>query len=253
MYYTYLILLGTYLSTINTQILPSSCLGDFSYLFLPTSLSFADSQIECQNLQGNLATLNNAEINDFIEVYLTSLDISSDVWFGLIRLQGLDTTDPLNFNFIDGNEIFESGFGSENGINPWSVNEPNGNNNEIDTCVIVSTSESFLWFDRPCTQTNNAICQIQNCTLNPTNSPTKTPTKSPIQQPTVAQTQSPSVNPSKSPSDSPTKSPSVNENETSIAGFGNVGVIEIIFLGVILFIFCFVIIWSGIEYKSIKD
>lgn len=257
----------------------SNDLNGIIYQILDIEKNFTDSNQACVDFNfsgcdqvGSLAIIRDTETFNFTRDFVVgkgdNLNLTQDVYIGFQRLNG-NSTDASNFNFIDG-VTSSIGFGSSSGFLPWGINEPNVNNNNISTCAVIRGRDTNgLWFDRPCSDLNLALCQ-HNLTCSPTNSPSKSPTDFPSEFPTKLPTSSPTLSPTKPPTTFPTKQPSQNPTiiptisptkspTKNVTNLGNFEVEEkkfkIIFL--ILFFIFFLLIFIFLfflkkEYKKYK-
>lgn len=189
----------------------SECFLGTQFEFVNINVTFTEAQEACQAEGNNLATILNEETNQFVIDFLNSID-ASDTWIGLTRSPPSDSLDAASFSFVSGADNLD--FGNISGVDPWGEGDPNLNNTEDDTCVVIDVTD--VWFDRFCIQEFTFLCE-QTCqpTFNPSQFPTLSPTLT--------------GNPTTSPTKSPTRSPNVEDLQ--VDGDDEENLLRFVFIG----------------------
>ncbi len=101
------------------------------------------AQAECRMMNMNLLTDYDMEIDGYIYTTLKNLNTGLSFWIGLNDIE------------TEGTFVWDSGLNS--GFNVWGNGEPD--NFEDEDCVIMDSSNDYLWADKDCFSSNAYICE----------------------------------------------------------------------------------------------
>jgi hypothetical protein len=126
------------------------------YFFCTTVRTWSDARTHCaQQLLGDLAHINDAAENTFVQSHLT---VAS--WIG-----GSDTATEGTWRWANDSSVFFMG-GNSVGYGNWSSGEPNDSGGNED-CAEAYTNG--LWNDDTCSTAHGFVCEVQKdlCPMDP--------------------------------------------------------------------------------------
>ena len=121
--------------------------NDDIFFFYSDKLTFDQAQAACKADGLTLAMPDTQAKQERLTAYLNTQTLDKkQIWIGLT-----DTLKEANFMWLDGREVSWSF---------WGNDKPNnGGNGPEEDCGTLVSKNSFVWNDRPCSDTNSFVCE----------------------------------------------------------------------------------------------